>query len=233
MPLAMPAPTQEKRDAFARLQQRLDPRFRGGAPARAPTALPTGLPGVDLPRGALSELVFAAPSSGGQIFLLHLLHAARQSHRFLALVDGSDGFDPQSIEPVSLLRHLLWVRCRNATQALQAADLVARDSNFALLALDLRGCPARDLRRVPATMWYRLQRVVEPTDTVLAVLTPQRLVPAAQLRLAFRRPLPLTALATEQEALGAWLTPEVDRARIHASTDDENHAAQRPVLATA
>ncbi len=210
---------QQKLEAFARLRRQLDMRCRGEARVDADRALATGLAGVDgplgggLPRGALSELVFSAPSSGGQLMLLHLLRAARRSHRFLALVDGADGFDPGTIEPASLLRQLLWVRCSGAAQAMQAADLIARDSNFALLALDLRGCGARDLRRVPPTTWYRLQRVVEPTDTVLVVLTTRRLVPAAQARLDFNHPLSLDALEMDQADIAAQLAPEIDRIR--------------------
>lgn len=218
----MSTSSQAKLDAFDRLRRKLD--ARGLAPDRASgdEALALGLPGVDeplggLPRGALSEMVFTAPSSGGQLLLIQLLHAARRCHRFLALVDGHDGFDPQTIDPPSLLRHLLWVRCGGVAPALQAADLLARDSNFALLALDLRGCPARELRRTPSTVWYRLQRVVEPTDTVLVVLTPRRLVPAARVRLVFDRPLPLTSLVMEQADVAELLNPAVDRMRGHRS----------------
>ncbi len=204
--------------AFARLRERLDARGGRGAGPRAP-GLATGLAGVDaplgggLPRGAITELVFSAPSSGGQLVLLHLLEAARRLHRFLALIDAADGFDPRTIEPEPLLHHLLWVRCAGTAAALQAVDLLARDSNFALLALDLRGCDPHELRRTPATLWHRLQRVVEPTDTVLAVLTPQRLVPAARARLEFTRALPLTALERERAAVGEQLTPVLDRLR--------------------
>jgi hypothetical protein len=207
---------------FARLSRQLDARHRSGGANTGEEAVATGLAGVDealgggLPRGALTELVFAAPSSGGQLVLLHLLQAARRLHRFLGFVDGADGFDPQTIEPHGLLRHLLWVRCTGPAVALQAADLIARDANFALLALDLRGCGARELRRTPATAWYRLQRVLEPTSTALVVLTPQRLVPAARARLVFSRPLPLTCLTMEQEAIGEQLTPAAERVRTAA-----------------
>lgn len=203
--------------AFDRLRRQHDARHAGGPSLPGTAALATELPGVDdalgggLPRGALTELVFHAPSSGGQFVLLHLLQAARRVHRFLALVDGADGFDPRTIEPHALLRHLLWVRGRGPAQALQAADLLARDTNFGLLALDLRGCDPRELRRLPPTIWYRLQRVVEPTDTVLVALTPCRLVPAARARLAFTRPLPLTCLIMEQSDIAEQLAPTVDR----------------------
>lgn len=191
----------------------------------------TGLGGVDealgggLPRGALTELVFAAPSSGGQLVLLHLLQAARRAHRFLGLVDGADGFDPQTVEPSALLHHLLWVRCSHAAAAIQAADLIARDTNFALLALDLRGCTARELRRTPATVWYRLQRVVEPTSSALVILTPQRLVPAARARLVFTRPLPLTCLTMEQASIADQLSPAAERVRLAAGWQGAQQAA--------
>lgn len=217
----MIADPSNKLATFSRLCRQLDARHRSGVPAGAePVA--TGLGGVDealgggLPRGALTELVFTAPSSGGQLVLLHLLQTARRLHRFLGFVDGSDSFDPQSIEPAGLLRHLLWVRCTTAAAALQAADLIARDSNFALLALDVRGCATRELRRVPPTLWYRLQRVLEPTSTALVVLTPQRLVPSARARLLFERPLPLTCLTMEQAVIGEQLTPAAERVRLAA-----------------
>jgi hypothetical protein len=208
---------------FDRLRRQHDARLSSPARPAGPEPVVTCIDGVDealgggLPRGALTELIFTAPSSGGQLVLLHLLHAARRTHRFLALIDGTDGFDPQTIEPTELLRHLLWVRCHGAAMALQAADILARDSNFALLALDLRGCDVRELRRTPATVWYRLQRVLEPTDTALAVLTSRRLVPAAQARLAFERPLPLTTLIMEQPDIAEQIAPAVDRLRSAAS----------------
>jgi hypothetical protein len=220
---------------FSRLCRQLDARHRSGGARGAEEAVATGLGGVDdalgggLPRGALTELVFAAPSSGGQLVLLHLLQAARRLHRFLGFVDGADGFDPQTVEPHGLLRHLLWVRCTGAGAAIQAADLIARDTNFALLALDLRGCAARDLRRTPSTVWYRLQRVLEPTSTALVVLTPERLVPAARARLVFSRPLPLTCLTMEQATIGEHLTPAAERVRV--ATGWETAAAE--VKATA
>lgn len=207
---------------FDRLCRQLDARRTGGGSPVAEEAVATGLGGVDdalgggLPRGALTELVFAAPSSGGQLVLLHLLQVAQRLHRFLALIDGADGFDPQTAEPHGLLRHLLWVRCGGAAVALQAADLISRDTNFVLLALDLRGCEARELRRTPPTVWYRLQRLLEPTSTALVVLTPHRLVPSARARLVFTRPLPLTCLTMEQAAIGEQLTPVAERVRVQA-----------------
>ena len=69
------------------------------------------------------------------------------------------------------LRHLLWVRCHQAREALQAADLLLRDGNFPLVVLDLVLNPAAELRRIPQNNWYRLQRLVEPAPTAFLVFT--------------------------------------------------------------
>src|SRR5690349_7709519 len=94
--------------------------------------LPTGIASCDkvaggLPLGAITELVCAAPSSGGQLFTGQLLAATRAERLRVALVDGTDGFDPSSY-PTDHLAHLIWVRCRNVAEALQATDLLARDT---------------------------------------------------------------------------------------------------------
>lgn len=181
--------------------------------------LSTGIPGIDdplgggLPRGAICELVETRAGSGGQLVLIALLEAVRRKHRFVALVDAMDGFDPQSAES-SLLRHLLWVRCPGVPSALQAADLLARDNNMAALVVDLRDAPARDLRKLPATVWFRLQRVVETTEMVLLVISPRPQVASARVRLRLDIPLPLAALEQPREYLLHDLSPELQRMRI-------------------
>jgi hypothetical protein len=231
----MPAASTARLEAFAHLRERLDLRCAGRTQRPAePAVVPTALPGVDtvlgggLPRGALTELVFATPSSGGQLALAALLRAACRAHRVLALADAADGFDPGTIEPPPLLRHLLWVRCGGPCAGLQAIDLLARDGNFDLLVLDLRGCDSSELRRTPSAAWHRLQRVIEPTDTALVVFSPRHLVPAARARLRFSRALPLTCLSMEQQDIGKLLVPEVERARGSTRWSDADTAMAAP-----
>ena len=115
---------------------------------RSDHGVPTGVPAVDdalgggLPAGRLTELVSAAPSSGGQTVLARLLVATRAARVRVALVDGADGFAPEAV-PADALRHLVWVRGRDLADAMAAADLLVRDGNYAVLVLDLRGCAAR------------------------------------------------------------------------------------------
>jgi hypothetical protein len=172
------------------LRQLLAERFPSAARTAA-QALPTGWPALDeavggLPKGALTEVICAAPSCGSQLLLGQLLRETRARNLRIALIDSTDAFDPTSWPP-DWLEHLIWVRAQNAHAALQVADLFARDANFGLLALDLRHADARDLRRIPATQWYRLQRAVEQSGAPFLIETPHACVPSAQLRLSLDR----------------------------------------------
>src|SRR5206468_4710380 len=100
----------------------------------------------------------------------------------ISLIDGRDSFDPQPLGN-SCLRHLLWVRCHKAFEAVKAADLLLRDGNFPLVIVDLVLNPPEELRKIPQTSWYRLQRLVEPTSAVCLVLTRHSMVSSAQLKI--------------------------------------------------
>jgi hypothetical protein len=198
------------------LRQLLRERFPTATHGRV-EPLATGLPGIDdplggLPRPALTELVCSTPSCGSQLFIGQLLAVTRADARRVALVDAGDAFDPASW-PAPVLEHLVWVRTKDAAGAMAAADLLARDANFALLLLDLRHSPLGQLRRIPSTSWYRLQRALEPTTLAAAVLTPFSLVPSAHLRLELESSYSLTALDADRPVLNARLAPMLLRQR--------------------
>ncbi len=180
--------------------------------------LPTGIAGLDasvggLPRAALTEWVCSAPSCGSQLVLGQLLHAIRTRAGRVALIESSDSFDPASW-PADDLRGLVWLRCRNTAEALAIADLFARDANLDLVLLDLRRAAPRELRRIPAVTWYRLQRAVEQTSASLLALTPASAIPSAQLRLTLAQPLRFAALDTPRPQLIAALEIAVQRQRL-------------------
>jgi len=202
---------------LAALRHLLAERFPS-APRTAGRVLATGLPALDaatggLPLSAVTEVVCAAPSCGGHLLLAQLLAVTRAARTLVALIDGHDEFDPASLPP-DLLAHLVWVRCAGAAEALAAADLLARDANFALVVLDLRRASAGELRRIPAPTWYRLQRAVEGADLALLVATPRPVVPSAQLRLLLATSQPAAALDAERPVLTAALAPAVQRQRV-------------------
>jgi hypothetical protein len=107
------------------------------------------------------------------------------------------------------LRHLLWVRCSQASQAVQAADFLLRDGNFPLVVLDLVLNAAEELRKIPQTHWYRLQRLVEAAPAAFLVLTRQTIISSARLKLSLRNAWRLHDL--EAQDLSARLKMEVRR----------------------
>jgi len=147
-----------------------------------------------LSRGCLTEVCGSA-SSGRTSLLLAILASATQRQEACALVDVTDSFDPKLAAPAGVdFERLLWVRCgdqksssprrhgnteknnvqRTETpveQALRVTDLLLQSGGFGLVAIDLADVPFKTARRIPLTSWFRFQRAVEHTPTVLLVIT--------------------------------------------------------------
>jgi hypothetical protein len=68
------------------------------------------------------------------------------------------------------LERVLWVRCKNADQALRATDLLIQAGGFGLVAVDLSDIAPRIVRYVPLNAWFRFRRAVEDTPTILMVM---------------------------------------------------------------
>src|SRR5204862_597875 len=135
-----------------------------------------------LPRGAITELVSPGTSAGSASLIHALVNCAYRDNYFLALIDGRDSFDPCGLDN-AWLQHLLWVRCSKASEAVKAADLLLRDGNFPLVIVDVVLNAPEELRKIPQTNWYRLQRLVESGPTACLVLTRHGMVASAQLTL--------------------------------------------------
>jgi hypothetical protein len=168
---------------------------------------PTGLAAIDnllrggLPKSAISELVSSRLSAGSALIMVALLRRTYRTNQWLGLIDGRDCFDPAPLDN-TLLSRLLWVRCRETKQAFKVADLLLRDGNLPLVVFDLRLNSTAELRRIPATTWYRLQRIVELTSSTLLVITPRPMVSSADVRLSLESHFALDALTqTEAELL--------------------------------
>jgi hypothetical protein len=141
--------------------------------------------GGGLPKGAITELISPQISAGSASLIHILLQSGQRNHYFVALIDGSDSFDPSALAGVGNVRlpHLLWVRCTKALDAIKATDLLLRDGNFPLVIVDLILNPPAELSKIPATTWYRLQRLVESAPTACLVMTRQGIVSSAQLKI--------------------------------------------------
>ena len=193
-------------------------------PQTATTRLVTGLPLLDrssgggLPRAALTELTSPRTSAGSASIIHALIHTAYRDNYFLALIDGRDSFDPCGLDDCSL-RHLLWVRCSKASEAIRAADLLLRDGNFPLLMLDLVLNSTEELRKIPQTNWYRFQRLVELVPTACLVLTPSEMVASAQVKLVLENSWNFETL--EKQNAISQIRIEVKRSRFQAEIGNQ------------
>ncbi len=158
-----------------------------------PEMISSGIREIDeltggLPRGCLSEICGPA-SSGRTSVLLAALAAATRRHEVCALVDATDALDAVSAAATGVeLERLLWIRCTRTSgtglrapirgprfevgleQALRVTDLLLQSGGFGLVAIDLGDVPDSAARRIPLASWFRFQRAVEPTATVLLVV---------------------------------------------------------------
>ena len=156
------------------LRQVLAQRFPQELPPPS-SLLATGIESLDRPldgglrRGSITQLVAPLPSCGSASLLHDIIESMQASSQFVALIDGKNSFEPPYSTSVTNL--LLWIRCENVTQAIRAADLIIRDGNIVLSILDLKQNEAHELRKVPATAWYRLQRVTAEIGTTLLLIT--------------------------------------------------------------
>jgi hypothetical protein len=169
------------------LRKLLAERFPHPAPPPV-SILPTGLQFLDqtigggFPQSAITELIAPKLSAGSASLIHALLRSAQRDNHFVALIDGADSFDPGSSDNAAL-QHLLWVRCRKAFDAIKAADFLLRDGNFPLVIVDLVLNAPDELRKIPQTSWYRLQRLAEAVPTACLVMNRQSIVASAQLKI--------------------------------------------------
>jgi hypothetical protein len=195
------------------LRQLLAERF-GRAPGFVQEPYSTGMPALDtigIPRAVVTDIVSSGP--GGVLLLYGLLHAATRRGERVVLIDGKDSFVPKGL-PQPHLNRLLWTRCHEARQAIQATDLAIRDGNIPLVVLLLTLNPLSELRRIPATAWHRLQMLAEKSAVTVLVFSPQAQVGCARLRLSVGGAFPLAKLHFSRSELTPSLRVGMERRRM-------------------
>lgn len=140
--------------------------------------LPSGIAEIDdllwgLPRGAITE-IHGAASSGRTSLMLSALATATAYEEICAVVDCDDTFDLSSAAQAGVdFERTLWVRCGHSLErAFKAVDLILHSGGFGFIALNLCNVPAKAVRRVISSWWFRFRRALEDTPTALIVLTP-------------------------------------------------------------
>ncbi len=151
---------------------------------RVSESVSTGIVSLDtltggLPRGAITEI--CGPLSSGRTSAMISILAESTAHdEVCALVDGNDAFDPQSGVSGNLdLTRLLWVRCHKLEQVLKTTDLLLQGGGFGRVVMDLTDLSLSHVRSIPLASWFRFQRAIEKTPTVLIVMSPETIVKSA------------------------------------------------------
>jgi len=211
------------------LRQLLRERFPAAHPRSAAEATPPPPPPdpdgdpapveVDFSPGEIYEVVAEQPNfagaqmgCGGALLIGDLLNRSGQEGRILVLVDGKDSFDPDSFDEAQC-RQLLWLRCRDASQALQATDLLLRDGNLPTILLDLQLNPLTELQSLPPSTWHRFRGLAEQSGVALLVLTPAPIVTSAHRRFTLQRRGQPSDLDMPRELLSARSRPILTRRR--------------------
>lgn len=204
------------------LRQMLAEKFPGtgmgirAMPASENDLWPTGLSQIDEPlrgglrKGELAEIIEKKNFSGSATLIRQLLAAGK--NQIIALVDGHDSLDVTQLDE-RLLSRMLWVRCRGANMALNAADIILRDANVPLVFVDLKLNSEQQLRKIPPNTWYRFQRLVEQTATVCIFVTPYPMVSPAHARIIMNSRFSLKSLDTNNDELLQELRVEISDRR--------------------
>ncbi len=214
----VPLPQAERGARLIELRRALADRFPS-APARTSGILATGIEAIDrvdggLRLGAMTEI--SGTPAGSALLLAALISMLGKEKRLGALVDCGSFFDAGSFG-VAGLKRLLWVRCRLPAEAVKAADLLLRDGNLSLLAVDLQGAECRGVGRIPASTWHRFQRVVEQGNMALAIFTPRPLVEGASVKISVDWRWNFEAMADRRTELLAGLSARVSSRRSLAT----------------
>ena len=72
-----------------------------------------------------------------------------------------------------------------SSRFLKAADLLLKGGGFGVVAVDITDLPASNLEKVPPQTWFRFQRTIENTPTIL-LITGQKPVAQSSAALVLR-----------------------------------------------
>lgn len=182
--------------------------------------------------GRIHEIVSPSRGVGTGVVLSALLDSWGQEMRQpVALVDGADVFNPRDVSTETRER-LLWLRCRDAEQAVKGADLLLRDGNIPRVLMDLVLCPPASLRKIPAQAWHRLRMLAEKSGALCCVFTAFQTVPCARSRLLMKQPHGLDAMDHPRAELASQLRGTVMRRGMGGENWNHN-LMPSPALAAA
>lgn len=173
----------------------------------------TGVAAVDaaleggLAKSAITELVTVGIGSGSSLLIANIVRQAVERGEWLALIDAADSFDAAALED-PVLQRFLWARCKSARDAIAATDMVLYEGTASVAILDFAFTPLKELRRVPSTAWFRLERMINDAATALLVITPEPVITSAQSRLRLEKKFTFASLKQREELLLTQIVPD-------------------------
>src|SRR5688500_9340979 len=98
--------------------------------------MPSGIAGIEFPRGAISEIT-GPPSSGRSTVAYSTLAHATARGEACAFIDATDALNPAAAAAAGArLEQLLWIRVNGHLEhTLKAADLLIHAGGFGLIVL--------------------------------------------------------------------------------------------------
>jgi len=109
-------------------------------------------------------------SSGATALAYRLAALASARLELIGWVDLPNALDPRYLQRAGVrLADVLWARPPGLPAALRTAELLIK-TGFALVVLDLDGAPARELARLPASVWTRLARALRESRATALLL---------------------------------------------------------------
>ncbi|MBK8810351.1 MAG: hypothetical protein IPN69_06395 [Acidobacteria bacterium] len=136
--------------------------------------------GLRLQRGGVSEICGAA-SSGKTALALAFLATLTQNGEICAVVDVSDGFNPESARENGLmLENTLWIKCGGELEkSFTVTDYLVQAKGFGAIWLNLSLVPRQHLIHIPSSFWYRFRTGVGTGQTMLIVTVREPLLGSA------------------------------------------------------
>jgi recombination protein RecA len=152
---------------------------------QTPEVFSTGIAALDqqvggIPKGGLTQICSPAGINSGRTTLLMSLLAqvTREKEEFCAVVDATDGFDPESASKMGVcFSRLLWTRCgdrgmKALERSVRTTDILIQNGGFGVIVLNLACIEEKLIRKIPHTTWFCFARKIEQTSTALVVLLP-------------------------------------------------------------
>lgn len=217
MSAALNVQPSENTQRMESLRALITERYGTARPRHSRTLLRTGISKWDSVTGGIGQSAtteICGSSRNCALLLDAILQSASSQGVLSAIIDGGNSFEPGDYNAISR-GGMLWVSTHTPKSALQATDLLLRDGNLPLIALDLHGFGPSHLSKIPVSTWHRFARLLEQNNSALLVFNPQPLVEGCQTRVTSQSKWSVKELDARRSQLIESLPLQIFRRNTH------------------